>query len=339
MAGSRDSPDTMPRVSEVEQDIPPFAEAYRSYTKSLERFVVGLCRITTIKGASMISGLSWDVVKDIEKRRLRQRYRHIPLRHLKLIGVDEISIRKGHRYATIVVDVISGHIIWVCQGRKAEDLGVFLRKLKRSGAKPRAVVMDMSAAYESAVKEYFPGVDIVNDHFHVIQQMNKKLDKLRMEYVRNLDKKYRYTVKGARWLVLMSKERLEKLSEEKPVYKERLELALEFNKPLATGYYLKEKLRLLWGLKNLSKAEKFLEDWCHEARASELGPLQEMASLLEKHAEGILAYFVHGITNGFQEGLNHKIKTLKRMSYGYRDWEFFTLKLYALHETAYTLIG
>lgn len=279
------------------------------------------------------------MVKDIEKQRLRHEYRHIPLRHLRLIGVDEISIRKGYRYATIVTDLLSGRIVWVCQGRDAESFGRFLRKLRRSGAKLDAVSMDMSAAYRSAVADHFPDVHIVYDHFHIIQQMNKKLDELRMQYVRQLENQYRGTVKGVRWLVLMGSERLEKLAQTKPVYKRRLEIALAFNKPLATGYYLKEKLRLLWSLPDRHQAEQFLDEWCQQARATRLKPLHEMAALLEAHADGVLAYFTHRITNGFQEGINHKIKTLKRMAYGFRDWEFFTLKLYALHETRYQLLG
>lgn len=292
-----------------------------------------------MKGAARLSGLKWDVVKDIEKRRLKGEYEETPISHLRWIGIDEIAIKRGHHYATIVVDLSSGRIVWVGEGRKVASLDSFLKRLKRSRAKLEAVSMDMSAAYCSAVEANFPSVPIVYDHFHIIQQMNKQLDELRRQYVRDVENKYRGTVKGVRWLVLMSSERLEKISESKPSYKVRLETALQFNKPLATGYYLKEKLRLLWSQPNRSKGEAFLESWCKEALASRLKPIQEMVSLLKGHWEGVLSYFDHPISNGPVEGIVHKIKNLKRAAYGYRDWEFFKLKLYGLHESRLELIG
>lgn len=305
----------------------------------MERYIIDLCKVTTIKGAASISGMGWDVVKDIEKRRLRKKYQHIPLRGLRLLGIDEVAVRKGHHYATIVIDLESGHIVWVGKGRDAKSLGEFLIRLKHSGAKIKAFSMDMSAAYYSAVKEFYPKTPIVYDHFHVIQQMNAKLDELRRQYVRDIQQKFRQSVKGVRWLVLMASEKIERLAEKKPSYKMRLERALRLNKPLATGYYLKEELRLLWSMPARKDGESFLRRWCKKARASKLKPLAEMAALLERHHDGILAYFSYKISNGPVEGVVNKIKTLKRAAYGYRDWEFFTLKLYGLHESTVELVG
>lgn len=305
----------------------------------MERYNIGLCKVTTIKGAAAMSGLCWDAVKDIEKRRLQKKYKHIPLRGLRLPGIDEVAVRKGHHYATIVIDLESGHIVWVGKGRNAKSLGEFLKKLKRSGARIEAFSMDMSAAYYSAVKEFYPNTPVVYDHFHVIQQMNTRLDELRRQYVRDLQQKFRQSVKGVRWLVLMSSEKVKQLAENKPSYKMRLARALRLNKPLATGYYLKEELRLLWSLPEREKAKTFLHKWCKKSRASKLKPLEEMANLLERHQNGILAYFDHRISNGPVEGVVNKIKTLKRAAYGYRDWEFFTLKLYGLHESKVELVG
>lgn len=293
----------------------------------------------TIKGASRVSGLSWDVVKEIEKLHLKRKYKAVSLKGLRLIGVDEIAIKKGRRYATIVIDLKSGRIVWVERGRNSESLGAFLIRLKRSRAKLEAISMDMCAAYSSSVVKHFPRVPIVYDHFHVIQQMNKKLDELRMQYVREVENKHRESVKGVRWLILMNSEKVEEQSKSRPTWKMLLNRALRLNKPLAKGYYLKEKLRLLWTLPNKEEGESFLKRWCKEAKSSGLVPLQEMVSLLEKHREGILSYFSHRISNGPVEGIIHKIKNLKRMAYGYRDWDFFTLKLYSLHESKLELIG
>lgn len=305
----------------------------------MEHYAQDLCRVTTIKGAAALCGLKWDVVKDIEKRRLRKRYRHIPLRGLRRLGIDEVAIRKGHHYATVVVDLESGHIVWVGKGRQAKDLGIFLMRLKRSGARIEAFSMDMCGAYRSAVEQHFPKVPIVFDHFHVIQQMNAKLDELRRQYVRDAEKKYRESVKGVRWLVLMGKEKADRLAKKRPCSRMMLNRALRLNKPLATGYYLKEELRQLWSLPNRVEGEAFLQRWCTKATSSGLQPLKEMAGLIERHWEGIVSFFRYRLSNGPVEGIVNKIKTLKRMAYGYRDWEFFTLKLYGLHESAVQLVG
>lgn len=305
----------------------------------MAHYVIDLCRVTTIKGTAAISGLKWDVVKDIEKRRLRKQYQRIPLRGLRWVGIDEIAIRKGHHYATIVVDLESGHIVWVGAGRQAQDLSIFLKRLKRSGARIEAFSMDMCGAYRSAVQQYFPKTPIVFDHFHVVQQMNAKLDELRRQVAREAEKKCRESIKGVRWLVLMGKEKADRLAQKRPCSRMMLRRALRLNKPLATGYYLKEELRQFWSLPNRIEGEAFLQRWCNKARVSGLQPLKEMAGLIERHWEGIVAFFCYRISNGPVEGVVNKIKTLKRMAYGYRDWEFFTLKLYGLHESVVTLVG
>ncbi len=143
------------------------------------------------------------------------------------------------------------------------------------------------------------------------------------------------TLKGLRWLLLMNPENLDAERDEP----RRLQEALQLNAPLAAAYYLKEDLRQLWNQRNKPAAERFLNGWIRRARSAGIAVLHDFARTLERFRHGILAWYDYPITTGPLEGTNHKIKNLKRMAYGYRDQEFFRLKLFALHESKYALIG
>jgi transposase len=142
-------------------------------------------------------------------------------------------------------------------------------------------------------------------------------------------------LKGTRWLLLKNPENLKEQTNER----QRLETALELNKPLATTYYMKEDLRQLWNQKNQTKAKSFLNDWIKRAKSSEIKMLIDFADTLKNHENGILAYYQYPISTGPLEGTNNKIKTLQRQAYGFRDRHFFKLKIYALHLTKYALVG
>ena len=121
--------------------------------------------------------------------------------------------------------------------------------------------------------------------------------------------------------------------------KDRLEAALTLNKPLATAYYMKEDLRLVWKQEDRAKAETFLDDWIRRASVSRISMLKTFAKTLSVHKKGILAYYDFPISTGPLEGTNNKIKTMKRQTYGFRDTEFLKLKIFAIHRTKYALVG
>jgi transposase len=319
---------------------PPFADPRVTYTHALGRYVADLCRVTTMQAAASFTGLSWDVVKSIERKRLQKLYSQPCLRDVRHIAVDEIAVRRGHRYMTIVADLDTGRILHVAEGKDGAALRPFLQRLRRRRKPVKAIAMDMSAAYAAAVREVLPAVPIVFDRFHVVKLMNERLDELRRAHVRDTEKAHGKLVKGVRYLVLMGAKKLEEYEKRKPGSRARLQQALAVNEPLSKGYYLKEKLRLLWEEPDRESAEDLLAEWCAEAEASGVRELKRMAKTVASHRSGILAYFDHHrITSGPLEGINNKIKTVKRMAYGYRDDEFFKLKLLGLHEARYRLVG
>ena len=312
-----------------------FADPRRSYTRRFERYVLELSRRMTIRDVAAHLGVGWDLVKDIQKRDLSRRYARPKLKHLRRIAIDEIAVARGHRYLTVVLDLDSGAVVFVGDGKGADALKPFWKRLRPSGAKVEAVAMDMSAAYRSAVSAHLKGAVIVFDHFHVIKLFNDKLSDLRRSLYHRAEADQKKVLKGARWLLLKSPENLDADKDEKA----RLEEALALNKPLATAYYLKEDLRRFWEQPGKRFATAFLNDWLKRAEASGVKMLQQMAKTLAAHRSGLLAYYDARITSGPMEGTNNKIKTMKRMAYGFRDPEFFKLRILAIHETRFALVG
>ncbi len=313
-----------------------FAEPLRRHTKAFARYALDLLRSMTIQDVAQHLGVSWDTIKELQKQDLQRRFGRPKLKHLRHLAIDEISIGHGHRYLTVVLDLESGAVVFVGEGKKAESLLPFWRRLRSSGAKIKAVAMDMSAAYMGAVRDYLPEAVIVFDHFHVIKLMNEKLSELRREMYREaVDKLHKDVLKGTRWLLLKNSENLDPERDEP----QRLEEALRLNQPLATAYYLKEDLGQFWEQPHLTAARNFLTSWYLRAMQSGIRLMQQMAKTLLWHAEGLLAWYDYPISTGPLEGTNNKIKTMQRQAYGFRDQEFFKLKIYAIHETKYALVG
>lgn len=178
-------------------------------------------------------------------------------------------------------------------------------------------------------------MQLVFDHFHVVKLMNDTLDKLRRQaYNQEADLMKRKVLKGARWLLLCNGEDIYD-----SCHRNRLENALEMNAPLMKGYYLKESLREIWMQVTKEQAEQVLKDWVKQAQDSKVPLLQKFAMTLLAHRSGILSWYEHHISTGKIEGINNKIKTMKRQAYGYRDEKFFELKILSLHDKNYAFVG
>jgi transposase len=287
----------------------------------------------TISDVAEVTGLSWDTVKGIVQQRLQKDYGHLTYKHLKRLSIDEIYVGKKKKFYTLVLDLESGRIVWVRPGRGQAALHGFWRRLRRSKAKLEAVAMDMSGAYWAAVLAAFPKVKVIFDRFHIMKLMNEKLDDLRRALVREAEGPLKLVIKGTRYLLLARPANLK--DEQLP----KLEKALKLNEPLFQAWYLKEELAVLWAQPSYLAMARFLRQWCDQALATGLKGLGQMARTLLTHRPGILSWWRHRLNNGKMEGTNNKIKTLTRQAYGYRDEEFFILKLLGLHESRFKLVG
>jgi transposase len=314
----------------------PFADPWRTYTHAFERYALDLSRFGTIQDVARHLDVSWDIIKDIQKRNLVRKYSKPKLKNLKEIAIDELAIGKGHRYVTLVLNLRSGAVVFVGDGKGADALEPFWKRLRAAHAKVRAVATDMSKAYIRAVRKNLPRAIHVFDHFHVIKLYNEKLGAFRRDLYRELtDATERQILKGTLWLLLKNPENLDEERNET----ERLADALALNTPLTLVYFMKEDLRQVWCQESKAAARQVLDDWIRRAEVSGIGMLTRFAATLRQHRNGILAYYDCRISTGPLEGLNNKIQTMKRQAYGFRDPEFFKLKILALHRTKYALVG
>lgn len=287
----------------------------------------------TIEDIAHNLNMSWNTVKNIEKVYLQRHFSKPDLSRVRRIAIDEFAVAKGHEYMTVVLDLDTTRVLYVGNGRSQDSLRKFWRRVKKKNVNIEAVAMDMWPAYISSVVENCPGADIVYDRFHIVKMLNFKLDELRRDlYREEKELNKRDVLKGTRWLLLKNNDNLTETG------KYRLEEALKINQPLASAYYLKEELKLLWMQESLEKALIFLESWVIKAYETGLAKLKEFANTLMAHRTGIINWYKHYISTGPLEGLNNKIKVLKRKAYGYRDHEFFKLKIYALHLSRYELL-
>jgi transposase len=313
-----------------------FADPRRRYTRGFARYVLELSRSMTIKDVADHLRTGWDTVKEIQKKHLVRHYSRPSLASLRNLAIDEIATRKGHVYMTVVLDLESGVVVFVGDGKGADALLPFWKRLRASRARIEAVAIDMSEAYIKAVTTHLPDAALVFDRFHIVKLLNEKLTQLRREVYREaIDGLGKQVLKGTRWLLLKHPENLDESRNEKA----RLEEALQLNATLATAYYLKDDLRQLWQQPHRTAARNFITSWYLRAMQSGIRVLQQFARTLTGAMWGILNWFRHPISTGPLEGTNNKIKTMKRQAYGFRDQEFFKLKILALHETKYALVG
>jgi len=331
---------TVPRVlcfncGKVRQVKIAFAAPKKHYTRAFERYALDLSRLMTIQDVAEHLVIGWDTIKDIQARYLQRRFGKPKLHKLKQIAIDEINIGKGHRYLTIVLDLLSGAVVFVGDGKGVDALKPFWKRLRRARAKIKAVATDMSAAYIRAIRDNIKRAVHVFDHFHVIKLYNDKLSAFRRQLFHELSARGQKLLKGIRWLLLKNPENLDPRKQER----QRLQRALRLNEPLAIAYYLKEDLRQIWLQPNKFLARLALNDWLVQARLSGIRMLEQFADTLEEHRKGILNYYAYPISTGPLEGTNTKIQLMKRQAYGYRDHAFFKLKILGAHEMKYALVG
>lgn len=311
----------------------PFMKGKFRMTRSFIQYTFDLLGMCTVQDVSRYLGISWNVVKSIHKMNLKALYKKIPLEKVRYISLDEFAIKKGHEYMSVFSDIESGRVLHAVEGRKTEDILPFLLKLKKEAKNLKAIAMDMSIPYISAVRNALPGIDIVFDHFHVNALLNRALDDIRKEQYESLNQEEEQVLKGNRFLLLKNYESLDVES------KSRLEMILQANEPLFKAHVLKEQFRLFWRLSSPEEGSDFLDKWIFDALDSGIKRLKRLAETVDAHREGLISYFRHRISNAGAEGLNNKIKTMKRQAYGFRDMEYFKLRLYHLHESRYSFVG
>jgi transposase len=309
----------------VKQEKLPWLANSPFYTERFAYFVGRRCRTTTISDVARELHLDWRAVKELDKQYMGEQLRRIGMPGPKAIGIDEISIRKGHTYRIVVSDLIRRRPIWFGgEDRSEASMAQFYEWLgMRKSARIRLAVMDMWKPFRNATLAAAPHAAILFDKFHIIRHLGEALDKVRKsEYARLSGKDRRY-IKGQKYTLLSHRENLTLEG------RQSLRTLLAANKRLNTAYLLKESFGQLWDYEREGWARRFFENWRASLKWQRLEPFEKFAELIDRHWDGIAAYCKpeNKVSLGFVEGLNNKIRVIQRRAYGLRDQEYLRLKI------------
>lgn len=304
----------------------PWINFHSRMTTRLEAYIEQLARLLPIRHVSQLVGVSWHTVKAIDKKRLEREVTEPDWSSIRRLMMDEFALHKGHRYATVVADADTMKVLWVSVGRTRESIRPFFEKLGPYCHQIEAVAMDQNTAFDLEVKKHCSRAEVVYDLFHVVAKYGREvIDRIRVDQANSLkeDKPARRAVKRSRWLLLKNRSNL--TNEQQA----NLDELMETNKALALVYILKEQLKELWRANSVWEAFKRWRQWWRLVQESELVPLKSFARKLRPYLRGILASAKYPLHTSALEGINNKIKVIKRMAYGYRDQEYFFLKIKA----------
>lgn len=295
------------------------------YTKRFAFYVGRRCRSSTIKDVANELHLDWKTVKDLDKQYMEEQLRRSGRPRPKIIGIDEISIRKGHEYRIVVSDLEKRKPIWFGGKDRSEgSMDEFYHYLGEKRSKNITLaVMDMWKPFEKSAKKNIPQASILYDKFHVMRHLGDALDEIRKQEYARLSGKNRGYIKGQKYILLSNRENLTLDG------KNSLKVLLKANKRLNMAYLLKESFGQLWDYQTEGWARKFFDNWKSSLRWQRLKPYEKFTKIIERHWDGIASYSKeeNKVSLGFVEGLNNKIRVFQRRAYGLRDEEYLRLKV------------
>jgi transposase len=295
------------------------------YTKRFAFYVGRRCRASTVQDVSKELHLNWKTVKQLEKQYMREQLRRAGAPGPKVIGIDEVSIRRGHTYRIVVSDLLRRRPIWFGGKDRSEDsMDVFFQWLgPRKSQRVRLAVMDMWKAFRNSTVRNAPQASILFDTCHVMRHLGEALDKVRKSEYARLSGKDRRFIKGQKYTLLSHRENLTLDG------RRALKVLLRANKRLNTAYLLKESFDQLWDYQKEGWARRFFDNWCASLKWQRLGPYEKFAEMIERHWDGIAAFCKpeNKVALGFVEGLNNKVRVIQRRAYGLRDEEYLRLKV------------
>lgn len=295
------------------------------YTKRFAYYVGRRCRSATIKDIAEELKLDWHAVKELDKQYMAAQLAKAGRPGPKVIGIDEVSIRKRHTYRIVVSDLVRGRPIWFGgEDRSERSLAQFYEWLgNRKSQRIRLAVMDMWKPFRNATQAHAPKAAILFDKFHVLRHLGEALDKVRKsEYARLSGRQRRY-IKGQKYTLLSRRDNLTLEG------RQALKTLLAANKRINTAYLLKESFAQLWSYERQGWARRFFENWRASLKWQRLKPYEKFAAMIDRHWDGIAAYCKteNKVSLGFVEGLNNKIRVIQRRAYGLRDEEYLRLKI------------
>lgn len=292
-------------------------------TYGLARTAALLARKMSYQEVAEYLRLQWRNVERAVKWAVERGFAHKRRRPLHVLGLDEVSRKKGHRYLTVAYDLERHEVIWVGKDREEKTVDEFFAWLGRRRARAvRVVCMDMWAPYLASVRRHVPQAAVVFDRFHIIQHLTRAVDEVRRQVVATLDPAVRFEVKKTRWILIKNPWNL------KPGERQRLSEVLKLNLPITKAYLLKEAFRKFWEYLQPGRAEPYLRQWLWWASHSRLEPFKDFARMIREHLDGVLAWTKIRVSNGALEGMNNKIKMVSHRSFGFRKLDTYITAIY-----------
>lgn len=296
-------------------------------TRRLAQAVAQWCAKLPVKHVAAMFDLHWSTVREIDRRRLQALVQALPEPQPRRLVMDEFALYKGHRYASVVLDADTRRVLWIGEGRSRAAVRPFFESLGRRGcARIEAVAMDMNTAFDLEVRSHCPGARIVYDLFHVVAKYGREvISRVRVDAANRLrqDKPARRVVKQSHWLLLRNRANL------RDHERVRLDEVLAANRPLLTVYVMAEQLKELWRASCPWQWRRLWNDWLAQARDSQIPALMQFANRLRPYWRGIVSRVRWPMHTGQLEGINNKIKLIKRQAFGFRDADYFFLKIKA----------
>ena len=294
-------------------------------THRVRVWVEALAQLIPIKHVSQLTGLHWHTIKAIDLQRLAHLHGQFAAGDVRRLVMDEFALHKGHRYATVVLDAQRMRVLWVGEGNSRVAIRPFFEALGAEGcARIEAVAMDMNTAMDLEVRAQCPNAEVVYDLFHVVARFGREVvDRVRVDQANALrdDSKARQVIKRSRWLLLRNRDNLE---DDRAI---KLDELLAANAPLSTVYLLKTELKEIWFAPSVREGARRWKRWMRLALESEIAPVIKFAKRLRKYVRGIIASAIYPMNSSILEGVNNRIKVIKRMAYGFRDSAYFFLKI------------
>ena len=315
-----------PHCGAVKQETLAWLASSKRFTQRFETRIGRMCRQMPLTEVAKLNGLSWDQVWRMELAYMNRLWAaHPPEQHIRAIGVDEVSVKRGHTYRILVADLDRQRPIWMGGDSRTEaDMDRFFEELgpERSGAIALAV-MDMWRPFRKSTLRNAPNARIVFDKFHVLQHLSDALDQVRRQEYKRVNDKERTFIKGQRYTLLSHKANLDLEG------RRSLSLLLKANKRLNTAYVLKESFGQLWDYNNHRWARKFFENWKARLKWQRLKPFEQFAAMIERHWDGIISYChpENKVSLGFIEGLNNKVRVIQRRAYGIKNTDYLRFKV------------
>lgn len=296
----------------VSTEAVPWASHDSRFTLPFEREVAWLAQHADFSAVASYFRITWrsvqriisDVVADAWDASAR-------LDGLRVIGIDEISYRRHHKYLTVVVDHETGRVVWAGEGRRTDTVERFFAMLGPERARRlQAISSDMWEAYLTVIRKRAPQARVIFDRFHIVQHLNRAVTQVRQQLVEALDGQARRDLKHTRFPMLRS--RTSRSAEDRQI----LEHQVRANRPMYRAMLLKDDFMDLYTYRREGWAKRFLHGWLRRAMRSKLEPIKRVARMIRRHKDGVLGWITWQISNGRLEGMNNRIRLLSHRSFG-----------------------